>query len=748
MERQVIYRDRQELQAADLNNSQTFTDEALQHLIKDAITAERQLVGLALSAASATELQVSPGRLWVGDVGKVYRLDQALALSLFGHLPLTDSRYLAVGVTGQEVETDAQPRDYLIDLQTGQTEPRVVTMERLRQVVVFLTPGQESPEPQKPVPPTGQTLLGYVLLNTAGIVSVEQNVAATMVRLFTALQRLGLVEHWQAFAQPKIATLASDLSLLAQTIAQFGRDRITQRLNELAADMARVKEKETLPTAYASYDIDRFVDTSDSETGHVEYAARIEEGLSFPWAGETYGQLALLNPFNTDVHPALRDQGYLIPAYAEAKRLELGPATGELSISQYQYQTFTLKTGSAPVTLIQYGPTRWIPAKHLANGRWKRYWEKTWGTPPPELGYDLLQTKGKQVLIRYTWTWHLDVPYQYLDTVTTQISGSQIAQTYLNSQHGWLTKVGLPFTARDTNGAVYLSVCETRRGVPDLDRVLATASVTAANLLASPAATVFAFARPLFLEAGKRYAFVLTTAGNHKVGTVAGTAYTQGAIYYSMDGEYHQGDYTKDLAMTLWFASFANPRVTVEMEPASLSGGIADLALQAKITAPDTTQLLVEYQFQGQWYPVDADTGPTLLGLPAMLPIRLTFIGSTDLMPSIDLVGSTLWARRPATSFLHRALARTLAAPTSQVQVQVLLRDFDAGHHTLAPKLIVGGNELTATSTSDATEEEGVRRTAVFDIAPAASSYQVKLIGTTDSALVPFHLAERIDIAI
>lgn len=38
MEKSVIYRDRQELQAADLNNTQTWADEALRHVVMDAIT--------------------------------------------------------------------------------------------------------------------------------------------------------------------------------------------------------------------------------------------------------------------------------------------------------------------------------------------------------------------------------------------------------------------------------------------------------------------------------------------------------------------------------------------------------------------------------------------------------------------------------------------------------------------------------------------------------------------------------------
>ena len=62
MEKSVIYRDRQELQAADLNNTQAWGDEARRHIVSDAITSERQFVGLTVSGRSATELEVAVGR--------------------------------------------------------------------------------------------------------------------------------------------------------------------------------------------------------------------------------------------------------------------------------------------------------------------------------------------------------------------------------------------------------------------------------------------------------------------------------------------------------------------------------------------------------------------------------------------------------------------------------------------------------------------------------------------------------------
>ena len=63
MERKVLFRDRQEFQAADVNNLQTFADEMFQHIVTDAITGERQIVGLQVTAKSATEIEIALGRL-------------------------------------------------------------------------------------------------------------------------------------------------------------------------------------------------------------------------------------------------------------------------------------------------------------------------------------------------------------------------------------------------------------------------------------------------------------------------------------------------------------------------------------------------------------------------------------------------------------------------------------------------------------------------------------------------------------
>ena len=469
MEKKVIFRDRQELQAQDLNNVQDFTDKTFQDVIKDVITKERQIVGLEITAKSTTEIEIAPGRLYAD--GKVYLLEQAKTLSLFSYLPVQDKKWLAVSVYGQEVETDIQPRDFLIDLQTGQTEPRAVPMELRREIQIQITSGLESPDPQKPEPPTGYTLIGYVLLSPSGIEKIERATNKELPNLLHLKQKVDVLESWKEQAQPKISTLQSDISALASRVNELSRENINKRINELAADLARLKDIHNLPSTFSSYDKDDFLDDSKSDTQDPEYYARTEEGLSFPWAGETQKNISLANPYETSIHSKYRDIGFLIPDFSEIVRLKTEGYSGDIAIAQYQYQTFTIKEGRTPVRVIRYGPTRWVPVWWLRGNYWRYYWCRwywwwwygVYCSNPPPAGYEILERRGYWVKIRYYWEDTLEVPYQYLDTETHTIQGSQIAQTFLNSQNGWLTKIGLFFTSIDTNGTVYLALCETKK---------------------------------------------------------------------------------------------------------------------------------------------------------------------------------------------------------------------------------------------------------------------------------------------
>ena len=163
MEKQVIFRDRQELQSADLNNIESYAAASLQHLTQDAISKSLHFTGGLVSAASATEVTVASLRFY--NDGKVYVSEQEQTLNLFQYLPLVTKKCVAVVLWGQETDTLVEPRDFLIDLTTGATQPQAVAMQRLNACNVNLLPGSESVDPQPPVIQTNTLAIALHDLN-------------------------------------------------------------------------------------------------------------------------------------------------------------------------------------------------------------------------------------------------------------------------------------------------------------------------------------------------------------------------------------------------------------------------------------------------------------------------------------------------------------------------------------------------------------------------------------------------------
>ena len=139
MERQVIFRDRQELQSGDLNNIGSYAGTAQQHLVQDAVSASLHFTGGVVSAKSATEVDVAALRFY--NNGLVYVSEQTETLNLFQYLPLVTKKCVAVVIWGEQTDTEVEPRDFLTDLTTGATQPQAVAMTRLNKANINLLPG-------------------------------------------------------------------------------------------------------------------------------------------------------------------------------------------------------------------------------------------------------------------------------------------------------------------------------------------------------------------------------------------------------------------------------------------------------------------------------------------------------------------------------------------------------------------------------------------------------------------------------
>lgn len=721
MEKQVIFRDRQELQSADLNAIGQHAGDAIAHLVLDAVSGALKFTGGAVSAKSATEVDVAALRFYNG--GKVYASEQTETLNLFQYLPLVAKKCVAVVVWGEVIDTDVQPRDFLVDLTTGATEPQAVAMAKLWKANVNLQPGNESVDPQPPVLQTGTLAIALVYLTPGGVERIELQDAARLPTLQGHEQRLFEHEAWRTQAEPRISSIATDLAGLAKkTMSLVGRDTVV----ELANDVARLKAKVNLPTAYASYESDYYGNTDKTDAAGVGYSAAVRNGLLFPTAGQASVGLALFNPYDAGIKRSAED--LVLPAYTDRARIQTSGYSGDISASQYQVQSQTIREYTATVWDYTYG---WN--YNYYNGWWNNWYWNYYG---------------------YNWGWYGYYGYRVarqetryeLQTVTTSYNGAIIGQTFLVSNAMWLTKVGLQFTQIGASGDVMVAVCETEGGKPDLLKTLTRVTVARGDLKKYPEETAIPVP-PVLLEAGKRYALVLITQGDHRLATVSGNDYTQGTLFFGTDGDYFTGDLTKDLMFCLYAAQFAQPRVEVVLQSVSLAGGISDINIAAPQIVPDGCELRYEIQVGGKWYPL-GDAAMRLSTLPDIVPLRLVLLGTSDLAPAFRLAPNAITGSRAATSLAHWSKLRTLAAPSSSITVQVVVAQWDAAHHTLACEIKSGATTYTPATTVVRDEPDGQAKRITFTFTPPAiSTYAIKLTGARSAASAPFVVVERTDVA-
>ena len=766
MQSTVIYRDRQELQSADLNNTQDFMRAAMDHIVKDAVESGKAYSGFSATKTAATEITLSSGRLYAG--GAVYARGEDIIVDMFNVLPLVTRKRVAIVTFGQEVETDIQPRDFLIDAQTGTTEPQSVAMESLRRAEISTVAGTEGPDPGYPATDANVTVIAYVLLDTTGIVAIEQWQATQLPNLRNISQRTIALESWRGQISGQVDTLRTDLSALADRMAGYATKA---EIVELTEQLEEVRQELYAPGAYIFYGTNHFLTAEGSQIDHPEFDAVVEEGIRFPRAGAQTSQLALLNPNNVYVS---KNDGFVLPNYTHALRLDLTGYASETRLAQYTFEATQIRRLSRARTRRRYGESKIV----CTNARWWRQgtydlannvfraegetWEVTNGVPD-QMPNGARVANGNVHWIRVRQFWIDTYEEQYWDRVTTTetINGQQVAQTFLNSQDGWLSQIGLYVSRKAAAGDVTVLVTETAFGMPDLSRVISRTTLPATNIQVGAVSTQAGLPSlvetrlaitPTFLTAGRRYAIVLITTGDHYVAmTNTDNGVVQGTFFVSTDGAFFAGNLVDDLKLRLYFAKFERPRVSVELTAFQLAGGILDLDVLHPGVTPPACRIDIEVQVNGAWVALDGEgNGPNLSGLPALLPVRMTLTGTTDLMPGFGLAGSQAVVTRPKTAFTWVSEARTLGSPTTSVKVVTDLQHFNDVTHDCTVTLLTGAT-LDGVEAADVVEDMvlpdgSVRRTSIFNVT-SVSTYAVKIVGSTVSAAVPFLVGELIEYA-
>jgi hypothetical protein len=497
----------------------------------------------------------------------------------------------------------------------------------------------------------------------------------------------------------------------------------------------------------------------------------VEEGIRFPRAGSQSDALALLNPNNVYVSG---ENGFVLPNHGHAVRMDLTGYASEARLAQYSFETTEIRELTRARTRRRFGNSQVV----CTNGRWWRQgtydlaenvfrrdgetWEVTNGRPD-RMPNGARVPNGNVHWIRVRRFWIDTYEEQYWDRVTTTdtINGQQVAQTFLNSQDGWLSQIGLYFSRKSAAGDVTVLVTETAFGMPDLARVISRTTLPVADIQVGAISTEAGLPSlvetrlpitPTFMTAGRRYAVVLVTTGDHYVAlTDSDNGVVQGTFFVSTDGAFFSGNLVDDLKMRLYFAHFERTRVSVELEALQLAGGILDLDVLHPGVTPPACRTDIEVQVNGAWVALDGEeAGPDLSGLPAILPVRMTLTGTTDLMPGFGIVGSQAVASRPKTAFTWVSDARPLGSPTTSVKIVTDLQHYQEASHDCTVTLLTGA-ALDGSAAADVVEDvvlaDGtLRRTSIFNVT-SVSDYAIRIVGSTVSAAVPFLVSELIEYA-
>lgn len=804
-EKSIIFRDNQEVQSVDFINMQDWIGKSLDDVVLDTINSGSAYAGFILSKAAQTQIALSPGRLY--KAGSVYARDEVVTLDLYNLLPITQKKQVAIVAWSQTIEEDIQPRDFVIDADTGQAQPQSVAMTSTRYCNVSAVGGVESPSPTYPVLDANVLLLGYVLLDSSGIVSFQQSTATMIDNIMAISAYVKSLQIWQNQIMGQVNTLQTALANLAQ---QFSNYVLLTDFVKLTTMVGEIWDLVHKPAIYVWYGTDNFLDESLSLVGGNEdgaYAAFISDGLRF--AGGTAASVGALQLANPNDQTVKSDNGFLLPTPSGARvRLDCSftklPWIEERILQYVFMNTFTVRClrpsrhrhcCGIPYTPCQPSDVWWKeghkdPTKHCLSFNSESWEEVEWKETAEHKEDDCDYPQHKSERYKYFWRDRVDMPYWSKTFDNHDHSGQHICQTFLNGQDGWMTGLTVYFTKKFPQPMTILVAECDDDGTPNylqktVGRVdLDGAGVTAAyqtpvhigdmeNLNsdrdADDKVPVYIYPTrfdipPTFLQAGKRYGIHLISSYDHTFSISDQWdcfAVHQGHYWTSGSGVLVQWPSTtnpKSLRFKLHFATWGQwqgnanlvgggVRADINFLALQKSGGINGIEVLAEAIEPAATNISYQVLIGSTWSPFDSDpNSPVFSSNPAVLQFKAVMIGTTDLMPALSVTNSQVTLRAPrANSFHHISTLIAFGSATNTIKIVAVLVGFNAAHHTCVASLHYASTHNTTFSSSDQTMDDGsIRRTWVFTGLGTITGAYIELDGTNDGTMDPFIVAQEI----
>ncbi|WP_367354118.1 hypothetical protein [Agrobacterium pusense] len=712
----------------------------------DAIGYPAHWAAFTVARKSAQEITVSAGRYVAGEV--VYAQEAPNDMNLQLHIPAaaSDQRWVAILLRGKEVtDTANRPFETSDDPETSVIVNRTTPKTIRRVVELIVQPGEANPVPVKPVVASTDACIAFVLLTSSGVETIEPGNSDRVKTLYEVEGRVTALEVDLDGLFMRTETIETQIVNIQGKLTEIPRPVI---IRQMQRDIGAARLKVDLPDEARAYVFDDGLIPDRWDMAHVDWLARIEEGIRFGFAAE--GQARLEVQAEDDPKIAFRGRR-MVPAFDEVTRIANTSLDGALNISQLVHTETTLVRKEASRIRITYGPT--MHACENAAG-WSGLGGDSRVGQMLNVGNEVFQvvyvganygpghqTYGVQQ-VRYEI---YSEPYWEYVTEEVGINGSIYGQSFLVAQPMQVTSLDLSFARVGADGDVHVFIVETTTGgVPRFDAVLAQGKLDHANIVVGWNKVELPIT---LLESGKRYAFVTVTTGAHALHISGSNKYTGGTQFLTTDGAFAQGSTETDICFRLNAARYRSPRTVIPMQALNLADGMTQIDMLFAGWVPGGCTLGWEIRPSGSTVWTELDDGDPatnpLVGLPASVELRMVMMGTADLQPMIQLDQKAI-SRVARNRNTMRAVSKSFpfGFSTTSIQTQYTLDSFDPDRHTFTPAIMVG-NAVVNPSTTEITVDPQMpaRRTylSTYVLGASATAARMRPAATTNNvASVPF----------
>lgn len=751
----------QQVTLSDFQNLAQDPRDLVDVMAQTAVAEGRVYFGATVIKTSETRTAVSTP-LGLYDGGAIYTRDasETIEVDMLSMLPTTgNQRIVALVMQGAELTDETEERDFRVGVVNNviQTEARPTATRLYRRASIATVQGAPAPQPARPTVDVALVVIAWVTLSSTGITAIEQNTDQRLNSLVNVDTRVKSVEAWRTETEPTVQGLKIDVAkLMANANNKVDRRMQGYVLEQLARLNERVGVDQGASFSYSDYFLT--LEDSRSDETNIQFLAKVEEGIRFADDNLDTKALSLLTPGDTSIQ--ISPGGLCLPKYGETVLLSVKGRDAEVAVSNAGSQTVTYTLKTISKTRIRYGAPFLVctNSQWWATGRYDQTKGIFYQNDGTQYNVEFSQDAGgpAHYIMRVTQLFYdsYEEPYWAATIVPASYSGQVAGNTFMVPRSAWVTGFNIGFSRVDAGGGdVRLALCEVNTaGAPNYDACLAVTTLPAANLKVWPAVTRFNI-EPTFLEGGKRYAWFIITPGNHWLAMVEGNKYAQGTFFVSTDAAWSQGNISQDACFEIIAADFQASRLVVNLNNWNLSGGIAGIDLLLKQVAKrDAFDIIFEIQLGSKWISltevVNGDS--PLFGLPAAVNVRMTFIGTTEVMPGIKLNESYVTLTRPRTAAVHISDVMQAPANVDEVTIEAVLEHYVEVDHDCGVKLLTGAGYTTVTNPSAVTDEAlpdgSTRRRWTFTGFTPTSSWKRRTEMATVSALSVFLVSEMTDV--